>query len=120
MSHIPYTICRHGTYYYNRRVPKHAVGLYGNLIRHTLSSDSKTATISSERLSDVLETSWKSKHSVSVINISAVLESFKPQILTLSEVAAEYIDLKNILSKPTEVAVRTLIGLVLSRLSSGL
>ena len=29
MSHIPYTICRSGTYYYNRRVPKHAVKAYG-------------------------------------------------------------------------------------------
>ena len=39
MSHIPYTICRHGTYYYNRRVPKHAVDLYGSFIRYGLSSD---------------------------------------------------------------------------------
>ena len=112
MSHIPYTICRHGTYYYNRRVPKHAVISYGKFIRHSLSSDPQEAAISAERLSAVLEKSWKSKHSVSVINISAVLDSHKPSILTLSEVAAEYIALKNILSKPTEVAVRTLIGLV--------
>ena len=112
MSHIPYTICRHGTYYYNRRVPKHAVISYGKFIRHSLSSDPQVAAISAERLSAVLEKSWKSKHSVSVINISAVLDSYKPSILTLSEVAAEYIALKNILSKPTEVAVRTLIGLV--------
>ena len=112
MSHIPYTICRHGTYYYNRRVPKHAVDTYGKFIRHPLSSDPQSATICSERLNNVLEASWKSKHSVGVVNISAVLDSYKPQILTLSEVAAEYIALKNILSKPTEVAVRTLIGLV--------
>ena len=30
MSHIPYTLCRSGTYYYNRRVPKHAVKAYGH------------------------------------------------------------------------------------------
>ena len=33
MSHIPYTICRSGTYYYNRRVPIHAVNSYGHFIR---------------------------------------------------------------------------------------
>ena len=59
MSHIPYTICRHGTYYYNRRVPKHAVDTYGKFIRYPLSSDPQSATISSERLSNALETSWK-------------------------------------------------------------
>ena len=112
MSHIPYTICRHGTYYYNRRVPKHAVDTYGKFIRYPLSSDPQSATISSERLSNALEPSWKTVHSVAVINISAVLDSYKPRILTLSEVAAEYIALKNILPKPTEVAVRILIGLV--------
>ena len=112
MSHIPYTICRHGTYYYNRRVPKHAVDTYGKFIRYPLSSDPQSATISSERLSNALETSWKTKHSVAVINISAVLESYKPRILTLSEVADEYIALRNIPPRPTEVAVRTLIAIV--------
>ena len=32
MSRIPYTICRHGMIYYNRRVPKHAVSAYGSYI----------------------------------------------------------------------------------------
>ena len=36
MSHIPYTICRSGTYYYNRRVPKHAVNSYGQFISAAL------------------------------------------------------------------------------------
>ena len=112
MSHIPYTICRHGTYYYNRRVPKHAVDLYGSFIRYGLSSDPVVATTYAKRLSEVLETSWQSKHSVSFINIPAVLGSFIPRFFALSEVAAEYIALKNIQPEPTLVAVRTLIGLV--------
>ena len=37
VSHIPYAICRSGTYYYNRRVPKHAVKAYGLFIRQALS-----------------------------------------------------------------------------------
>ena len=37
MSHIPYTICRHGMIYYSRRVPKNAVKQYGSHYRETLS-----------------------------------------------------------------------------------
>ena len=58
MSHIPYTICRSGTYYYNRRVPKHAVISYGHLISQTLSKDPLKAEALSKRLSDVLEGAW--------------------------------------------------------------
>jgi len=39
MSHIKYTICRSGTYYYNRRVPKNAVAAYGQFIRCQLTKD---------------------------------------------------------------------------------
>ena len=35
--HIPYTLCRSGTYYYNRHVPKHAVEAYGAFIRQASS-----------------------------------------------------------------------------------
>ena len=72
----------------------------------------EAAVIKAERLNDVLEKSWHSKGSVGVINISAVLESFEPRIRILSAAAAEYISLKNIQSKPSEIAVRTLIELV--------
>ena len=49
---------------------------------------------------------------MSFINISAVLDSFIPRFFSLSEIAAEYIALKNIQPEPTLVTVRTLIGLV--------
>ena len=39
MSHISYTLRRSGRYYYNRRVPKHAVQAYGSFIRLALSKD---------------------------------------------------------------------------------
>ena len=58
MSHIPYTICRSGTYYYNRRVPKHAVKAYGLFIRQALSRCPIEAAAYAKRLSDVLEGSW--------------------------------------------------------------
>ena len=37
MSQIQYTICRSGRYYYNKRVPIHAVKTYGSFIRQALS-----------------------------------------------------------------------------------
>ena len=55
MSHIQYTICRSGSYYYNRRVPKHAVQSYGQFIRCILSSDIHEAKAYAERLGDVAE-----------------------------------------------------------------
>ena len=55
MSHIPYTISRSGTYYYNRRVPKHAVKAYGLFIRQALSKCSEEAEVCAKRLGDVLE-----------------------------------------------------------------
>ena len=58
MSHIPYTVCRSGTYYYNRRVPKHAVSAYGSFIRQRLSHCPEEAAEYAKRLGYVLEASW--------------------------------------------------------------
>jgi hypothetical protein len=79
VSHIPYTISRNGTFYYNRRVPKHAVSAYGLFIRVALTRERHEAKAYAERLSNVIEASWRSKASVSPINIPAVIESFKPE-----------------------------------------
>ena len=54
MSHIQYTISRSGTYYYNRRVPKHAVGAYGSHIRQALSK----CSVEAAELSKQLEEKW--------------------------------------------------------------
>ena len=58
MAHIQYTICRSGMYYYNKRVPKHAVKTYGPFIRQALSKCPEEAAAYAKRLSDVLEGSW--------------------------------------------------------------
>ena len=116
MSHIQYTICRSGTYYYNRRVPKHAVSAYGQFIRKALSNCPKEAAAYSKRLSDVLEASWKFGNEISnPIDISAVLNSFHSRSLRLSEVAQEYLTLRDIASKPVEVAVQGFISIAADR-----
>ena len=111
MSHIQYTICRSGTYYYNRRVPKHAVNSYGLFIRQALSKDPLEAEALAKRLSDVLEGSWSAKAIIPSVNISTIIASFKPRRVALSEIAAEYLALKQIDYTPPRVALSTFISL---------
>ncbi|MDC6454073.1 tyrosine-type recombinase/integrase, partial [Planktomarina temperata] len=111
MSHIQYTISRSGTYYYNRRVPKHAVDSYGQFIRQALSKDPLEAEAFSKRLSDVLEGSWSATTGATQVNISAIIESFRPRRVALSEIAAEYLALKEIDQTPPRVALSTFISL---------
>ena len=111
MSHIPYTICRSGTYYYNRRVPKHAVNSYGQFIRQALSKDPLEAEAFSKRLSDVLEGAWSATTDASPVNISTIIKSFQPRRVALSEIAAEYLALKQIDQTPPRVALSTFLSL---------
>ena len=111
LSHIPYTICRHGMIYYNRRVPKHAVSAYGFYIRIALSKDYDQAADYEKRLSNVLASSWSSPHVNHAVDLEKVIASFQPRSLILSEVTGEYLELKNIEAKPVWIAVNTLISL---------
>jgi len=115
MSHIQYTITRSGTYYYNRRVPKHAVGAYGSHIRQALSKCSVEAAELSQRLSQVLESSWNNKAEVLPVNVEQVVESFKPKSYLLSELTEEYLSLRQIDEIPPRTAVDTFLSLVGNR-----
>ena len=110
MSHIRYTISRSGTYYYNRRVPSHAVPAYGSHIRQALSSCPIEAEAYSIRLSNVLEASWASRKTTTAINIPAVVDSFKPKSYLLSEMADEYLSLRKIDTTPPKLALDTFIS----------
>ena len=91
MSHISYTICRSGTYYYNRRVPKHAVKAYGSFVRHTLSKCPEEAEAFVRRLSEVLKGSWsRAVEIIRPVDIAPFLASFKPRSFVLPEIAYEY------------------------------
>ena len=110
MSHIPYTIRRSNTYYYNRRVPKHAVESYGQFIRLTLSKDPLEAAAFSRRLSDILDGVWNTTKNAPPVNLSTIIESFQPRRVALSEIAAEYLALKRIDLTPPRVAVSAFIS----------
>ena len=87
MSHIQYTICRSGTYYFNKRVPKHAIKTYGSFIRQALCKCPHEAAAYSKRLSYVLEGSWsKRTQNIHPVDIPDILSSFKPRSFVLSEI----------------------------------
>ena len=111
MSHIQYTLHRSGRYYYNRRVPKHAVQIYGSFIRLALSKDLDEAEALAKRLGDVLEGAWSATTTTLPVNISAIIDSFQPRRSVLSEIAAEYLALKQIDRTPPRVALTTFISL---------
>jgi integrase len=110
VSHIPYTICRSGSYYYNRRVPKHAVSAYGSFIRQSLSQDPVEAELYSKRLNEVLESSWSAREVFHPVDVASVIESFKPRSALLSEMAEEYLSLRSIEQTPLRVALTTFIA----------
>jgi hypothetical protein len=110
MSHIRYTINRSGTFYYNRRVPSHAVAAYGTHIRQALSSCPIEAESYATRLSDVLEASWAAHKAKAPINIPAVVDSFKPKSYLLPEMTEEYLSVRKIDLVPPKVALDVFIG----------
>lgn len=109
MSHIRYTVWRSGRYYYNRRVPLHAVGIYGTHIRYALSSCVDEAAEYAERLSAVLDASWRNTKRMQPVDVAAVIDSFKPRSVLLSDMAEEYLSLRPIRQTPPRVALRTFL-----------
>jgi integrase len=111
LSHIQYTICRSGTYYYNRRVPSHAVEAYGSFIRQALSKCPYEAAEYAKRLGYVLEASWSNTTRIQSVDVATIIESFKPKSVLLSEMAEEYLALREIDQGPPRSALSTFISL---------
>ena len=100
MSHIQYTLSRSGRYYYNRRVPKHAVQSYGSFIRLALSKDPVEAAAYAKRLGYVLEGAWSNPSRLQPVDMAGIIESFKPRSSLLSEMAEEHLALRQIDQTP--------------------
>ena len=115
MSHIQYTICRSGTYYYNRRVPSHAVEAYGSFIRQALSKCPDEAAEYAKRLGYVLEASWCITTRLQPVDVATIIESFKPKSISLSGMAEEYLALREIDQVPPRSALATFISLAGNR-----
>ena len=93
-----------GTYYYNRRVPKHAVKSYGLYTRQTLTKDPVEAAAYEKRLGYVLEGSWSNTSEIQPVDVAGIIESFKPRSSLLSEMSEEYLALRQIDQTPPRVA----------------
>ncbi|XAT62522.1 tyrosine-type recombinase/integrase [Rhodobacteraceae bacterium Araon29] len=93
-------------------MPKHAVKDYGSFIRQALSRCPIEAEAYAKRLSDVLEGSW-SNHAgrIQPVDIPALLISFKPRSFVLSEIADEYLTLRDIDERPPRIALAGFIAL---------
>ena len=111
MSHIQYTLSRSGRYYYNRRVPKQAVQVYGSFIRLALSKDPVEAAAYAKRLGNVLEGSWSNTSRIQPVDVAGIIGSFKPRSSLLSEMSEDYLALRQIDQTPPRVALTTFISI---------
>lgn len=87
------------------------MGAYGSHIRQALSKCSVEAEELSQRLSQVLESSWTNKAEILPVNVEQVIQSFKPQYTLLSDMAEEYRSLREIVQTPPRTALSTFISL---------
>jgi len=92
-------------------VPKHAVSAYGSFIRQSLSQCPEGAAKYAKRLSDVLEASWSNTSRIQAVDVITIIESFKPRASLLSEMAEEYLSLRQIDQTPPRVALNIFISL---------
>ena len=104
------TILKHGSYYYNRRVPKQAVGAFGALVRIHLSSDAEEARCLSEGLTERLNSIWSGGNVPHGVDLHALLDAARPRSFTLTELAEEYLSFKNIDAAPLRLAVSSLVA----------
>ena len=85
---------------------------YGLFIRQALSKCPEEAAAYSRRLSNVLEGSWSgTTENIIPVDIQSVIASFKPRSFVLSEIAQEYLTLKDIDQRPPRVALAALMSL---------
>lgn len=112
MSHkIPHTTLRTDTYYYNRRVPRHAVEGFGmKAVQVALGKNYDEVHLLAAALTDALDELW-GVDPVYPVCLQSLLERLKPKSFTLTDCLEEYLRLRSIQEKPCRIAVETLIQL---------
>ena len=93
-------------------MPSHAVGAYGSFIRQALSKCPDEAAEYAKRLGYVLEASWCNTTRIQPVDVATIIEAFKPKYVLLSEMAEEYLALREIDQVPPRSAFSTFISLV--------
>ena len=108
MTNIQHTFMRRGQYFYNRRVPRSSIDHYGKFIRLNLGTDVSQATLIASRLTQALDRSFANG---SIIDIKLIAESMKPKVQSLTEIAEEYVELRDIDRLSPRLAVELLISI---------
>ncbi|QIE56020.1 hypothetical protein G5B40_11490 [Pikeienuella piscinae] len=109
-SHVRHTIFRSGSYYYNRRVPEHAIEACGAFIRDRLSSDATEAKQLSEWLTARLNAIWKHDQIEHGIDLYTRLKTARPRTFTLGQLSGEYVSMRSIDAAPLRQAIMPLIA----------
>lgn len=105
LSHIQHTFSRGNNFYYNRRVPEPLKSAYGSVIRLNLGSDERQARALAVRMTDILDASFRTGV---VVDFQRLIRPIKPRTFTLSEIAKEYVHLKDIDELSPRLAVQLL------------
>ena len=92
-------------------MPTHAEKAYGKFLRVALSKSPDEAEAYAQRLNTVLEGSWAGKTQITPVDAASIVESFMPRSVKFSEIAEEYMSLRDIDQKAASVAVSTFISL---------
>ena len=110
-SNPTHTILRGTTYYLNLRVPKAQQQLYGRIIRVRLSNDRNIAAQLADHVVSVLRKTWRSGAS-SQLDVDVLVSSAKPKTYLMSDLAEEYVSVRQIDPSPVFVATRLLFEVV--------
>ena len=89
----PHVLERNGCFYFNRRVPKHAVQAFGSMIRLKLSNDPEESIKMALGFGKKLDALWSQPDCTRSVDLRALLEASRPRPQTLSAWAEEYVSL---------------------------
>ena len=106
-----HTILRGNSYYLNLRVPKAHQQLHGQIIRSKLSNERDQAELIADHVVGILKKAWTT-HNTSKINIEKLIASARPRTCLMSELAEEYVSIRQIDPNPIRVALRSLFEVV--------
>ena len=93
--------------FFNRSGSSSLLGPSG---KHCLSAQDEAAEYA-KRLGYVLEASWNNTTRIRPVDVATIIDSFKPKSVLLSEMAEEYLALREIDQAPPRSALSTFISL---------
>jgi len=91
-----HTTIINGNLYYNRRVPSHAQGAFGQQVRVRINN-----TAEADRLTRRLNDTWAEEDFSVFVDVQSLLAATTPKQVNLSSISREYVDIRGIQENPT-------------------